>query len=306
MNRPGSKLDPSPSERPHRTPVSSYDPAALSYGWSTEVGAFTHQLDRDLQLLVIWSEGREREAEVLDLVAADFTILARIEVRWSAAKMVNNFERLYGQTLWGTSPSTRRSGTDRSSCWSWRTAPRPIHTGRMSRATSSSPTSTSPGSRPPPGAHGRLPHPLEQQRPRVLPRRDPDPRARAGGRDPRAGHPGDGKHRARAGPRRQPRLGEPRPGIPDRAVDLAVRGPAQLRGAPRCARGRPRDRRALRRPDGLRRSPERHRGVRGTGGCAVPHPGRGRGCLLRHPARGRRLPRHRVAARDPRTTGMAG
>ncbi|MHA7133390.1 hypothetical protein [Oerskovia turbata] len=108
MNRPGSDLD--PTSRPARTPVEAYDPARLDYRWSHDAGAFAHQYDRDLQLLVIWSKGREREAEILDLVAAEFTILAQVEVRWSAAKTIYDFERLYGQTLWGTSPKHEEVG----------------------------------------------------------------------------------------------------------------------------------------------------------------------------------------------------
>ena len=110
MNRPGTDLDPAQPERADRTPVTAYDPARLTYRWTPEVGAFRHQLDRDLQLLVVWSGGREHEREILELVAADFTVLAQVEVRWSAEKMVNNFERLYGQTLWGTSPKHEEVG----------------------------------------------------------------------------------------------------------------------------------------------------------------------------------------------------
>jgi hypothetical protein len=106
MNRPGSDLAPA---APART-VSAYDPAHLDYRWSHDVGAFVHQYDRDLQLLVIWSGGRAHEAAILDLVAASFTILAQIEVRWSPDKTVNDFERLYGQTLWGTSPKHEEVG----------------------------------------------------------------------------------------------------------------------------------------------------------------------------------------------------
>jgi hypothetical protein len=108
MNRPGSDLD--PTSRPARTPLCAYDPVRLDYRWSHDADAFTHQYDRDLQLLVIWSKGREREAEILDLVAAEFTILAQVEVRWSAEKTINDFERLYGQTLWGTSPKHEEVG----------------------------------------------------------------------------------------------------------------------------------------------------------------------------------------------------
>lgn len=110
MNRPGSDLAPARTEPPARTPVSSYDPADLTYRWSPEVGAFAHQYDRDLQLLVVWSRGRAHETEILERVAADFTILAQVEVRWSAERMVNDFERLYGQTLWGTSPKHEEVG----------------------------------------------------------------------------------------------------------------------------------------------------------------------------------------------------
>ncbi|WP_407316558.1 hypothetical protein UQW22_09680 [Isoptericola halotolerans] len=93
-------------------PVTEFDPAQLRFAWSHDREAFVHQYDRDLQLLVVWSRGRQHEEAVLELLRREFRVLAQIEVTWSAAEVVTNFERLYGQGLYGTSPKPQEVGDE--------------------------------------------------------------------------------------------------------------------------------------------------------------------------------------------------
>lgn len=85
-----------------RVPLREYTASTVAYGWLPDEKSFMHQFDRDLQLIVLWSNGRNHEDEVLRLIEKDFSILAQYDVTWSADKIVNNFERLYGQGLSGT------------------------------------------------------------------------------------------------------------------------------------------------------------------------------------------------------------
>ncbi|MCO7274151.1 hypothetical protein [Cellulosimicrobium cellulans] len=86
------------------TPVGEFSPSELSYVHDARRGTFAHQYDRDLQLVVVWSAARAHEAEVLEILRRELRVVAEIEVRWSPDEVVTNFERLYGQELWGTSP----------------------------------------------------------------------------------------------------------------------------------------------------------------------------------------------------------
>ncbi|WP_139315844.1 hypothetical protein, partial [Cellulosimicrobium sp. CUA-896] len=84
--------------------VTTFTPGDYALHWDAGLGAFRHQYDRDLQMVALWSGARHREAEILDILRERFHVLAEIEVRWSPDRVVTNFERLYGQGLWGTSP----------------------------------------------------------------------------------------------------------------------------------------------------------------------------------------------------------
>src|SRR5690606_9677248 len=92
------------------TPVERFSPSALTYAYDAARGTFAHQYDRDLQLVVLWSDARPHEAEVLEILRRELVVLAEIEVRWSPDEVVTNFERLYGQELWGTSPKPEQVG----------------------------------------------------------------------------------------------------------------------------------------------------------------------------------------------------
>lgn len=83
-------------------PLTEFRPSDVEYSWSPERGIFMHQFDRDLHLVVLWSGARAREEEILELIEKDFTVLGTFAVRWSAARMVNNFERLYARPLNGS------------------------------------------------------------------------------------------------------------------------------------------------------------------------------------------------------------
>jgi hypothetical protein len=84
------------------TPLARFTPTDLVFTWDAERQTFTHQLERDLQLLVVWSSAREHEDAVRRLLLRDFRVVAEIEVRWSPHEVATNFERLYGQGLYGT------------------------------------------------------------------------------------------------------------------------------------------------------------------------------------------------------------
>jgi hypothetical protein len=94
------------------TDVRTFTPSDLELRWDAERRAFAHQYDRDLQMVALWSGARHREAEILDILRERFHVLAEIEVRWSPDRVVTNFERLYGQGLWGTSPKHLEVGAD--------------------------------------------------------------------------------------------------------------------------------------------------------------------------------------------------
>jgi hypothetical protein len=91
-------------------PVEEFSPSELSFAHDAARGTFVHRYDRDLQLVVIWSAAREHEAEVLEILRRELRVLAEIEVCWSPDEVVTNFERLYGQELWGTSPKPLEVG----------------------------------------------------------------------------------------------------------------------------------------------------------------------------------------------------
>ncbi|MBN0042177.1 hypothetical protein JN535_18635 [Cellulosimicrobium cellulans] len=91
-------------------PVAAFSPSELTFVHDAERGTFVHQYDRDLQLVVVWSAAREHEAEVLAILRRELRVLAEIEVHWSRDEVVTNFERLYGQELWGTSPKPQQVG----------------------------------------------------------------------------------------------------------------------------------------------------------------------------------------------------
>jgi hypothetical protein len=83
---------------------------ALDYAWDPQRSTFVHQYDRDLQLLVVWSNGRAHDDAVLDIVRRELTVIAQLEVAWSPSLAVRNFERLYGQALTGAFGKHREAG----------------------------------------------------------------------------------------------------------------------------------------------------------------------------------------------------
>ncbi|MDF9877538.1 hypothetical protein [Cellulosimicrobium cellulans] len=100
----------SPSPVSGRVDVASFTPSDLELRWDPDRRAFAHQYDRDLQMVAIWSNARPHEDEILDILRRRFHVLAQVEVRWSPDRVVTNFERLYGQGLWGTSPKPAEVG----------------------------------------------------------------------------------------------------------------------------------------------------------------------------------------------------
>lgn len=92
--------------------VTTFTPGDYELRWDEDLGGFRHQYDRDLQMVALWSGARHREPEILDILRERFQVLAEVEVRWSPERVVTNFERLYGQGLWGTSPKHLEVGAD--------------------------------------------------------------------------------------------------------------------------------------------------------------------------------------------------
>lgn len=75
--------------------VGSFRPCATQYRWDRFTHTLTHGYDRDLQLFVVWPHAREHEASIVQLIQAEFTVIARFEVHWSDELRENDFERLY-------------------------------------------------------------------------------------------------------------------------------------------------------------------------------------------------------------------
>ncbi|GAA3751025.1 hypothetical protein GCM10022240_00320 [Microbacterium kribbense] len=75
--------------------VESFVPSANGYTWNADRHAFEHVYSRDIQLFVIWAAARRYEEQITEMIATEFRVLARFEVRWSQERLVNNFERLY-------------------------------------------------------------------------------------------------------------------------------------------------------------------------------------------------------------------
>lgn len=92
------------------TPLERFTPTDLAFAWDAERQTFVHRYDRDVQLLVVWSGARHHDAVVRRLLSRDLRVLAEVEVRWSPDEVVTNFERLYGQGLYGTTRKAREVG----------------------------------------------------------------------------------------------------------------------------------------------------------------------------------------------------
>ncbi|MFC8923167.1 hypothetical protein [Cellulosimicrobium sp. NPDC057127] len=105
-------LDPPLADATAGVDVTTFTPSDYELTWDPRLDGFRHRYDRDLQMVALWSGARHREPEILDILRERFLVLAEIEVRWSPDRVVRNFERLYGQGLWGTSPKHLEVGAD--------------------------------------------------------------------------------------------------------------------------------------------------------------------------------------------------
>lgn len=84
-------------------PLERYSPSDLHFFFDSAVEGFRHQYDRDIQLFVVWENARDHDDAIVDLIRADFRVLGEYEVTWSSESAIRNFERLYGDPLWGVS-----------------------------------------------------------------------------------------------------------------------------------------------------------------------------------------------------------
>lgn len=69
--------------------------------------SFHHGYDTDLHLVIIWSNARAKESQIIDDLHSDFDVLECVEVEWSQRYTDDNFHRLYKVTPSGR-PSLKR------------------------------------------------------------------------------------------------------------------------------------------------------------------------------------------------------
>lgn len=72
-----------------------YVKGVVRYQLNNCSGAFSHNLERDLHLFILWEHGRGHENLVRDYISAKFLLLAEYHILWSKDKVNENFLRLY-------------------------------------------------------------------------------------------------------------------------------------------------------------------------------------------------------------------
>jgi hypothetical protein len=92
-------------------PVRTFTPSDLRFTFDETVEGFRHQYDRDFQLFVVWHKARKHDDAILDIIREDFDVLGEFEITWSDERIIRNFERLYGDPLWGVSTKHEDVGT---------------------------------------------------------------------------------------------------------------------------------------------------------------------------------------------------
>lgn len=78
--------------------LESFETHNFRYSYNDITNVFESQFDRDLHLMVIWSNARVKESEIIEEVNKNFKILSCSEVFWSNENIDNNFHRIYDIT----------------------------------------------------------------------------------------------------------------------------------------------------------------------------------------------------------------
>lgn len=74
-------------------PLKIYKRSLLEYTGCDN--GFSHNYERDLQLFLIWENGRQKDAELIGIIQKKFKILYCAEIIWSNDMKVENINRLY-------------------------------------------------------------------------------------------------------------------------------------------------------------------------------------------------------------------
>lgn len=94
-----------------RMTVADFSPSGLRFKWDPQARSFTHNVDRDLHLFVIWETARVHEPAIIELISAEFRVLAEFDMQWSSDRVLTNFERLYGAAVGGGTGKQDDAGT---------------------------------------------------------------------------------------------------------------------------------------------------------------------------------------------------
>jgi hypothetical protein len=79
-----------------KRPLATFRPGRLRYRHDAELGAFTHNFERDLHMFVLWERAREQWPAIVQDIARHFTVLDMRHITWPTAQVDDNFLRLYG------------------------------------------------------------------------------------------------------------------------------------------------------------------------------------------------------------------
>ncbi len=68
-------------------------------------------MKKEIDLFILWANGRSHEDEVLKLIARSFNIIQKIEITWSEKLFTNNLARFYGKKLPSAGKKKKLCGT---------------------------------------------------------------------------------------------------------------------------------------------------------------------------------------------------
>ncbi|MFT4305082.1 MAG: hypothetical protein ACMXX8_03235 [Candidatus Woesearchaeota archaeon] len=75
--------------------IKNFKKSNLEYEFLSEKNCFVHNFDKDLQLVIIWENGRRKEKVILDIISENFKVLYCAEINWSDKLKESNFNRIY-------------------------------------------------------------------------------------------------------------------------------------------------------------------------------------------------------------------
>lgn len=75
--------------------IEDYYKGCVKYEYDCQTGSFQHNLNKDLQLIIIWEGALYKKSEILAEINKNFKVIAECTIKWSEEHFVNNIRRFY-------------------------------------------------------------------------------------------------------------------------------------------------------------------------------------------------------------------